>query len=491
MYLLLHGITDENNGKCFKNMMMYMRSSLLGLLALAAVGNTKSIVATIVEGYWSDFKYVTSFGFDLMPKNSRAQPAKLSLRSWTFMEHQKLLVFRDAKWFEAYNDRASCTERAALADYIFSVPAGGFYGQAAVTIELEPSVEGEPQFWYIALARCRAWMPKSESHVPDGIFMYFDAELTNPGLDQFSVDEQNLLMVHYVFTALYSALLVIFLAIAMRQLCQMLRAKRLVVPAPGGKQDTGMLGFIGKVQLFASLLALFIAHHSSAILHLFVYRGDGVGHPWAAITSEALGHAATMLLTLSLLWVSLGYMITVSNLKPTTRVIQTVISCVYVVLYATSVVVEFVMRDVAVSPKAVAPHEALAARLLIALRCALMLLFVRNVRHTMAAEAELAKATEGAGTQGRAGARNFYRIIRVAGSLWFLSVPLWHLVTLGVPHYMRRQVFDVASACGNIALLAILVIRGTTSFAQLKAGEVIPSAADDMLPVSVVVQVSL
>jgi len=252
-----------------------------------------------------------------------------------------------------------------------------------------------------------------------------------------------------------------------------------------------MLGFIGKVQLFASLLALFIAHHSSAILHLFVYQGDGVGHPWAAITSEALGHAATMLLTLSLLWVSLGYMITVSNLKPTTRVIQTVISCVYVVLYATSVVVEFVMRDVAVSPKAVAPHEALAARLLIALRCALMLLFVRNVRHTMAAEAELAKATEGAGTQGRAGARNFYRIIRVAGSLWFLSVPLWHLVTLGVPHYMRRQVFDVASACGNIALLAILVIRGTTSFAQLKAGEVIPSAADDMLPVSVVVQVSL
>lgn len=496
-----------------------MRCCLIGLLLLAALpGDAKRIHASIVEAYREDFKFVTYFGFE-KGTASTIRPARIILRSWTFMEDQRVLVFRDEKWFKAYNERTSCAERAALADYNYSVPTGGFYGKASTVMDVSPLVEGAPQFWYIALARCREWMHINDSHVPDGVFMYYEASLTNANLDQFSVDEQGLLTVHMIFTCLYSTLVAIFITIAFKRLQQILRAKRLqraaAAPSAAARSSTSglrallqldtdvtTLGFIAKVQLFLSLLGLFIAHHVFAILHLSWYQIDGTGASWAAHASEALGHAAAVLLTLALLWISKGYTITVTHLKPLERVVQLTVTFVLIVLYATAFVIDFATRDAADAPEAYAPHEAMAARLLIPLRSLLAIWFVRNVLRTMRAERELVKAAQPADSRARASARTFYRLILVAGVLWFLSVPLWHAVTLALPHYTRRRAFDIASACSNILILAVLVIRGTTSFGRFKMrsrgavppGAAAPSAADDMLqaddmlPVSVLIR---
>ena len=454
------------------------RSLLIGLLLLHELAALRQF-ASIVEGYQQEFAYVSRFAFGPTSNTSTVasdneQPARLWLAAWTFMRGQRLLVYNDSRWFAAYGPDVPCLERASLSALSLSIVDGGYYGRASVVVDLVPQVPGEPQYWHLALARCREWMPPLQRDEPNGIFMYYELAMTNAGGDQFSADEQGLLGLHAAFTGLYGALALAFVAVVLRRLCcRATGGTGGARPSPNGLRamlrfdtDAAALGFFAKVQLFAALLVLHVAHHALGVARCALYAGDGVGAPWAEHASEAVGVAASVLLTLALLWISKGYTITVTHLKPCARVRQLAATGVLLLLYVVAFVVEVSVRDPAA---AYAPHEALAARLLIPLRVVLAVWFARNVCRTLHAEHALPSA------DARAGARAFYRVLLVAGVAWLLSLPLWHALAAVLPPYVRHRAMVGAVAGSNLLLLALLVVRGTTSFGA--AG-----TANDMLP---------
>jgi hypothetical protein len=98
--------------------------------------------------------------------------------------------------------------------------AGRYYGEAGQVIETAV-VQPEPAYVFLALARCGAWLldgsgdnactgvRASGALLPNGVFLYFDLEMRNPGgywRAHFSADEQGLFEFHIVLLALCALL---------------------------------------------------------------------------------------------------------------------------------------------------------------------------------------------------------------------------------------------------------------------------------------------
>ena len=498
--------------------------------------------SAIVEGYQQDFAFVARFGYAATSTlaafktfGHTRSSALLKMQAWTFLEEQRLLIYTDNRWFDAYmKPGLTCGERARLSTFNFTVPARGYYGTATTIIDMEPQLAA-PEVWHLALARCREWGREGHFNIPvsrepNGIFMYYTSHMLNEGLDEFSTDEVGLWSVHLIFVGWYGLLSLHFaFVIAWRAeaakwyfvlsfipgvgfLCASAagrlshshapansrRQRRAVVPVTSMDTKAAReFGYYAKVELFFFLLLLHSAHHALALAHYERYRRYGLRHEWLATAAEVVGHAASVLLTVALLWISKGYTVTVTQLRLRTRIKQGVVSVLLVTLYTSMLLADIVQRDVAA---AWAAHESMPARLLVAVRLLLALWFTRNVRRIMRVEAT-ARSSMSGGRETRGertslpaqcerpvgmldnvgairsrlhsasgGALGFYRVFLVAGAMWLVSLPLWHAVAAAAPAYMRHQLLTCASASSNALLVALLVICGMGSATSVTRG---------------------
>ncbi len=225
------------------------------VLLLALPHATALLVrAGLAHGYKEDFQYVGKFGFSA---STEELPAKIRLLAWTFIPGQRLLIYKNDDWFQAYRDEPEravltgdgvqtrlsslCERRAALATVSLPVAQGAFYGEAGEVIE-QDIVQEEPAFWFLALARCQEWVDALENatagadkcmgsrqygNVPNGVFMYYELRLYNPECaggptcsywtKELSVDEHGLYEMHLFFVSMLGWLL---LAQVVTMLCR-------------------------------------------------------------------------------------------------------------------------------------------------------------------------------------------------------------------------------------------------------------------------------
>lgn len=249
-------------------MTAFQQGQCFGLLLLTAVRSAVALTryASIVEGYREDFKYVAHFGFDsAAAANGSLSRGHLLWQAWTFMADQRLLVYKGDSWFRAYHEgdeQLSCVQRANLSSYQFPIAHGGFYGRATRIIDMPPELSSAPEFWYVALARCREWSAElsADEWKPNGIFMYYAFSFANPSSsnpvgDPFSVDEQGSLLLNYVLCGAYSVLVLVSMVIALRQFCRIkgkLREK--TRQSLSWNSDAAMVAFASKVSMAASTL---------------------------------------------------------------------------------------------------------------------------------------------------------------------------------------------------------------------------------------------
>lgn len=445
--------------------------------------------ATIVEGYSRDFEYVAHFGFASYHEQNRKDtfgPGHVLWSAWTFMPDQKLLVFKGDDWFKAYHDRTlSCVERASYASMNYTVPHGGFYGRASKVIDMMPALAAEPQLWYVALARCREWSPDLSKFpwMPSGIFMYYAFEFMNPSTDpahprgdHFSFDEQGSLLLHRIALGLYAALFLMAIGISLKAFCSMkgkLREKTRT-SLSSFSSDSAMVAFASKVQLLVALMTLCIARHTLMVAHTTKFSADGLGFRWASGVSEAIDHSSNVLMALGLLWLSEGWTVTVANLAGCSRLLHLMVMFVLTAVYVAFFVVEVTYRDPAAS---YAPHEGVLSRGgLVPLRIILACWFAFNVLRMLNGNDTMSR-------ERRQSTRSFYRLLLVTGTLWFVSLPAWHLVCLGVPPYARHKVMSALLFLSNWCMLCVLVLRGMTGFGKNSA-----ESAVEMVPQITVVR---
>ena len=227
------------------------RSCAVLLLALPHAA-ALLVRAGLAHGYKEDFQYVGKFGFSA---STEELPAKIRLLAWTFIPGQRLLIYKNDDWFQAYREEPAqlceqnsascaislCERRAALATVSLPVAQGAFYGEAGEVIE-QDIVQEEPAFWFLALARCQEWVDALENatagadkcmgsrqygNVPNGVFMYYELRLYNPECaggptcsywtKELSVDEHGLYEMHLFFVSMLGWLL---LAQVVTMLCR-------------------------------------------------------------------------------------------------------------------------------------------------------------------------------------------------------------------------------------------------------------------------------
>ena len=115
------------------------------LLVLASSCDAKRWRTSLVEGYQVEFKFIAKFAFNAATEDD---PGRIFLNAWTFMPGQRVLLYRNDKWFNAYDPvprglPTSCQSRAVLADSTINVRKGDFYGQAGQVMSAHgPQITG-------------------------------------------------------------------------------------------------------------------------------------------------------------------------------------------------------------------------------------------------------------------------------------------------------------------------------------------------------------
>ena len=314
------------------------------VLLLALPHATALLVrAGLAHGYKEDFQYVGKFGFSA---STEELPAKIRLLAWTFIPGQRLLIYKNDDWFQAYNDEPEravltgegvqtrlsslCERRAALATVSLPVAQGAFYGEAGEVIE-QDIVQEEPAFWFLALARCQEWVDALENatagadkcmgsrqygNVPNGVFMYYELRLYNPECaggptcsywtKELSVDEHGLYEMHLFFVSMLGWLL---LAQVVTMLCRWSSQTLFAMPQLAAL-TTGTRPRKNPAQNSAqfsdgrstiSSTAVECLRHALAIFYYSHLAATGLPRPWALLTASCCEYVATVLLTMLVL----------------------------------------------------------------------------------------------------------------------------------------------------------------------------------------------
>lgn len=167
---------------------------LLLLVVAPAASDAKTVHASLIEGYQTEWKYVAKFAFT---KTTRNNPGVIIMRAWSFLPGQRMLVYKNDDWFRAYRpaaapgDRPTCEARAALSERNKTIDKGRFYGEAG-QVFTEWVLSPTPEFWFLALARCDSWVrgvydgdacigERPNGNMPNGVFMYYELKMLNPG----------------------------------------------------------------------------------------------------------------------------------------------------------------------------------------------------------------------------------------------------------------------------------------------------------------------
>ena len=311
------------------------------VLLLALPHATALLVrAGLAHGYKEDFQYVGKFGFSA---STEELPAKIRLLAWTFIPGQRLLIYKNDDWFQAYREEPAqlceqnsascaislCERRAALATVSLPVAQGAFYGEAGEVIE-QDIVQEEPAFWFLALARCQEWVDALENatagadkcmgsrqygNVPNGVFMYYELRLYNPECaggptcsywtKELSVDEHGLYEMHLFFVSMLGWLL---LAQVVTMLCrwssQTLFAMPQLAALTTGARPRNSRAIRRKFSDGRSTIsstAVECLRHALAIFYYSHLAATGLPRPWALLSASCCEYVATVLLTMLVL----------------------------------------------------------------------------------------------------------------------------------------------------------------------------------------------
>ena len=328
---------------------------------------------SLIEGYQQETKFLANFAFSA---STADDPSTIKLRAWTFMDHQKVLLFENDDWF--FTQGLPCADRGRAAFMNATVPPGRYYGEAMDVVERQ-FVQPRPSYVFLLLARCSEWAASSaaNSHdactgrrpdgepIPNGVFLYFHLEMTNPGgywSKHFSADEQGLFEFHTTMLVAYISLFVVY-----------------IVMYTTRWDDEA---FVYKIEVFSAVLFCCSAYHGLMVAHYLEYAYDGIGRPWCVATAEAAEALSTILFTLLLLLISKGWMVSKMRLKRKTRLLQMCVTIALTGLHTLLFVLEYVNRDPA---ECYHTYESSSARVLVILRLFITGWFVvaRIVRTTM------------------------------------------------------------------------------------------------------------
>ena len=258
----------------------------LTALALLSGAQAKTVRAGLIEGYKEDFKFVEKFAF---ASTTAEDPGTIRLVAWTFMPGQKMLVYQNDAWFDAYLGEASgaCETRYDRASRNATIPKGTFYGEAGQVI-VQEVVQDSPSFWFLALGRCQSWVSgifngdscmgeREYQEMPNGLFMYYELVLLNPGgywRKHFSYDEQGLYEMHIVFCALNLAFVIWFGGIMVTRW-----------------QESGLFSIVSLL----SLVSLgFSVRHGLVLMHYSTMANSGLSATWAVYSSDVMEYASTV-----------------------------------------------------------------------------------------------------------------------------------------------------------------------------------------------------
>ena len=258
----------------------------LAALALLSGAQAKTVRAGLIEGYKEDFKFVEKFAFS---STTPEDPGTIRLVAWTFMPGQKMLVYQNDAWFDAYLGVASgaCETRYDRATRNATIAKGTFYGEAGRVI-VQEVVQDSPSFWFLALGRCQSWVSgvfngdscmgeREQQEMPNGLFMYYELIMLNPGgywRKHFSYDEQGLYEMHIVFCALNLAFLVWFGGIMVTRW-----------------QESGLFSIVSLL----SLVSLgFSVRHGLVLMHYSTMANSGLSVTWAVYSSDVMEYASTV-----------------------------------------------------------------------------------------------------------------------------------------------------------------------------------------------------
>ena len=425
---------------------MHQTLLLLWCLPMCA---SRTWSTALVEGYSVEWKFVAKFAFTATTQEA---PGIIHLRAWTFMSGQRVLLYENDAWFHAlgaahvgdgfappttFSDAGVsipvCEARASLAFANASVRKGRFYGEAGNVIT-SYVVQPKPSFTFLALARCASWVNHSDDDsctgtrpdgsAPNGVFLYYELMMLNPGdrywRAHFSADEMGLFEFH--IAALVATIVVATTFIA----CAALRF-----------DDDA---YVTKLQSLASVLACLLASHLFSCVHYMHYARDGIGKPWAVLAAEGCEAGATVLLTLTILLVSKGWMVSRARLKRKTRMLQGAVTFVLTGVYAAIFLLEMLGRDPAATYH---KYESDAARVLAVLRVLIAIWFIWCVHRSYKRD-------------GRPEARRFYSCLLAVGGLWLLSLPLFTLIATWLPSHLRLRMFTILLHTTTFLTLVLL-----------------------------------
>jgi len=400
----------------------------------------KRVLAGLSEGYKVDWKYVSHFAFSAATSHA---PATIEMRAWTFMPNQRLLIYRDDDWFRAYHiseqpptmfrTTSRCTDRADLAQANISVYQGSLINV--------PIVQESASFWFLAIARCSAWwadsphswdacmgVPPRGEAIPDGVFMYFELTLRNPGgfwYAEFSADEHGIVQMHCIFLGLY-----ILLAM------WLIRSQQ-IFTHDGSLEDS-----FQRFQLEAVCAGLYTLQHALMLGHCRVYAGNGIGYPWLVGAAEVCEYSADVLFTLLVLLLSKGWCIT---RRRKTHVLQVATTSFLVIALAVAFVVELSARDPAGTYHR---YEAVPARVVAVFRLVLLCWFAWCVKRTYHQQDQ----------EDRPRVLGFFLRIAAVGGAWLLFLPLYVMLASLLPAVYRKNTLAALLFSTNWLVAAALAL---------------------------------
>lgn len=177
---------------------------------------------------------------------------------------------------------------------------------------------------------------------------------------------------------------------------------------------------------------------------------------------DVLDNVGTVLLTLLIMLLSKGWMITRVDIKRKTKIFQFIITVGLMLLYGLLFVFELTSRDPAATYH---PYETSTARVIIVVRLILFAWFGWCVRRTLSQEQ-------------REEFRRFYGTFAPVGGWWLLSLPAYSLVVFMFSAVYQLLVISIAVTCTNFAtLLFVSTLTLPKHIAPLSVVEAHPELA--------------
>lgn len=413
------------------------------LLLLLSRASCRTWRGGLVEGHQIDWKFVANFAFS---KAGHQEPGTVRLRAWTFMSGQRLLIYHDEAWLDAYQDQIdlTCEQRSALAAGSINVTKGSVYGKGQQLLTLNV-MHSEPAFWFLALSRCLSWSSENNddactgglndgSTSQNGIFMYYELTMMNPGgywRAHFSAEEHGLYELAIGFGLLHSMQFIyIVVEIIFHWDNEPLQAK---------------------LRLFAAIALCSITAHGFSCAHYERYALTGIEMQWAVLAAEIAKSMGTVSLTMTFLLLSKGWMTSRTSLKRRTRILQSLISLLLIVLSAIGLVAEWTVRDPAATYH---QSESSTARILSALRCLITIWFLWCVQHTMAGAPPSASY--------------FFTPLTIIGLVWLLSLPVYSTVVSALPVVTQHAAMALLTSTTDLVTLACLAQYSLRNHASAK-----------------------